>query len=117
MEHHNNNSIIVFGINGTSADRYKVERLKWKYVSILGYLPSNCSVKSCNGKYGATAHVMLDDGRRSNNWFLVPQCKSCNHCSRNSQRMPLRANAALIELSAVRNVLPANATKARNKFK
>ena len=67
-------------------------------------MPNGCAVLKCDGAFEATAHVMLDDGRRSDEWFLVPQCKFCNNHSRNGERMDLRVNAKLIRLADVREV-------------
>jgi hypothetical protein len=102
--YNNNNSILVFGIEGTSADQYKVRYLKWKFVYLYGRLPESCAVKGCHGSFDATAHVMLDDGRRGNSWYLVPQCSFCNNHSRNGERVALRSNAVLISLADVRGV-------------
>ncbi len=114
--YHNNNSIIVFGVNGTSADRYNISMLKWRYVAVLGRLPTSCAVKGCNGRYEATAHVMLDDGRRSDNWFLVPQCSYHNNHLRNGERVALRKNAALISVAQVRAVPDDVARRVPNNF-
>ena len=118
MNRNNNNSIIVFGVNGTSADRYSVRYLKWKFISLYGRLPTSCSVLNCrgSGNFEATAHVMLDDGRRSDDWYLVPQCKYCNNHSRNGERMALRVNAVLIKLSDVRLVDDATALNIKRRF-
>jgi hypothetical protein len=104
MDRNNNNSIVVKGINGTSADRYHVRYLKWKFVFLYGRLPSSCAVVGCQRPFQATAHVLLDDGRRSDDWFLVPQCASHNNHSRNGECVFLRANAKLISLSQVRAI-------------
>ena len=116
MNRHNNNSIIVKGINGTSADRYNVPNLKWRFVSLYGRLPTECAVIGCRNPFQATAHVLLDDGRRSDNWFLVPQCKYHNHHSRNGENMPLRVNAVLIPLSEVRVIPNCDPLEAKERF-
>ena len=100
----NNNSLIVFGINGTSAERYHVDQLQWKFCYLYGSLPTSCAVQAgvnpkCNGQYQVAAHVGLDDSRRTDGeWYLVPQCKSCNNHTRNGIRMALRKNAKYIAL-------------------
>jgi len=119
MDFTHNNSLVVAGINGTSADRYKIEELKWKYVRCLGRLPIFCAVKGCDGIkhpniYTATAHVRKTDGRRSNNWYLVHQCSTHNSHSRNGMNVPLRKNAKLIPLSDIQDV---SLTKARETKK
>jgi hypothetical protein len=108
---------VVFGLNGTSDDRFEIDMLKWKYVTLLGRLPTSCSVVQCDGPFHATAHVKLDDGRRSNVWFLVPQCKLCNNHSRNGCRMALRKNAALVSVHDVRQVQDSAARETKSHFK
>eukprot|EP01031_Cornospumella_fuschlensis_P034609 gene34609-41908_t len=54
MDYHNNNSVIVFGINGTSADRYEVamgnmklpHMLPWMTADVpeIGFLSPNARV-------------------------------------------------------------------------
>lgn len=117
MDYNNNNSIIVFGIDGSSIDRYTVPNLKWKFVYLYGRLPSSCAVKGCGGCFEATAHVMLDDGRRSDNWFLVPQCAQHNNHTRNGVRVALRSNARLISLREVREVDEATARRVKERFR
>lgn len=116
MNRNNNNSIVVKGINGTSADRYRVRYLKWKFICLYSRMPSKCAVLGCSNPFQATAHVLLDDGRRSDNWFLVPQCSYHNNHTRNGEIVYLRGNAVLIRLSDVRSVDDRSARDCKERF-
>jgi phosphoribosylformylglycinamidine (FGAM) synthase-like enzyme len=97
MSFHNNNSIMVANIGGTSSDRYSIDRLYQKYLAEGGTSSSTCQVKGCDRPASATAHVRLVDGRRSNDWFLTRTCASHNHPS-NTDPYPLRINAKLVRV-------------------
>jgi 5-methylcytosine-specific restriction endonuclease McrA len=56
-------------------------------------------VKGCGKKAIDTAHVIRTDGRRSNEWYLVRTCRSCNH---NPDPFPLRSNAVMISVNEIR---------------
>jgi hypothetical protein len=78
----------VQNINGTGSAKnpeYKIPRLKEKYVAMSGYTGDRCSAidgaEECPGSYQATAHVMINDGKKGgggNTWWLVPTCAHHN---------------------------------------
>jgi hypothetical protein len=74
----------VQNINGTGSahnPEYKIPRLKEKYIALSGYSRDRCSAEGCGGSYQATAHVMINDGKKGgggNSWWLVPACAHHN---------------------------------------
>ncbi|MDG2454227.1 MAG: hypothetical protein P8N47_00330 [Bacteroidia bacterium] len=72
-----------------------VKNLKWGpsgprplpqgYKSWLAYWVKNyggvatiCTNKECTNRATVGGHVMPVDGKRSNNWFIIPLCDDCN---------------------------------------
>lgn len=73
----------------------KVKNLKWGpsgprplpqgHKSWLAYWTANygrsvsvCKNKDCDNTPSDGGHVMPLDGKRSNNWYIVPLCDECN---------------------------------------
>jgi hypothetical protein len=73
----------------------KVKNLKWGpsgprplpngHKSWLDYWSTNygrtvrvCKNKDCDNESSVGGHVMTPDGKRSNNWYIIPLCDSCN---------------------------------------
>lgn len=48
------------------------------WVKKYGGVATVCTNKSCNNKAIVGGHVMPKDGKRSNNWFIIPLCDDCN---------------------------------------
>lgn len=92
-----NDSIIVKNVNGTSADRYKIDGLHKKFISAGGTSSATCQVKGCSNPGSATAHVIKTDGRRDGDWWLCWVCAAHNHPT-NTDPYPLRKNAKLISV-------------------
>lgn len=90
-----NDSIIVKNISGTSAERYRIDRLYDKYLESGGTDSPTCQRKGCKSPATATAHVRKTDGRRDDLWWLTRLCASCNSWA-NDDEMALRKNAKLI---------------------
>jgi len=71
-------------INGTGSKdnpQYKIPRLKEKYEKVTGSQRHTCCVAGCSRPYQATAHVMINDGRKgggTNKWWVVPTCAHHN---------------------------------------
>jgi hypothetical protein len=101
MDYNNNDSILVKNLNGTSADRYKIDGLHKKFMAAGGTSSDNCQVKGCSNPGQATAHVKMVDGRRSDDWLLTWVCASHNHHT-NEEPYALRKNAKLVSVREVR---------------
>jgi hypothetical protein len=97
MAYNNNNSVMVKNINGTSKDRYVIENLHKKFIDAGGTSRQYCQVKGCDDLGRATAHVLLCDGRRSNDWFTCWVCARHNN-PHFTDPYPLRKNARLVSV-------------------
>ena len=106
-----NTSTQIQHLNGTgSNDRYKINQLKQKYLELSGTTRNSCCVAGCpnknlDGENWATAHVQINDGRKNrgtNEWWLVPTCKSCNN--QHGKTQVVCANTVFVKVSAVRDL-------------
>jgi hypothetical protein len=81
-------STMVKNVNGTSADRYKIDKLYQQYLDSGAHDPANCQVKGCSKPASATAHVIRAGQNVSKRWMLTRLCAEHNHHS-NKSEMPL----------------------------
>lgn len=84
-------------MNGSSAPRYRIDRLRQKFIDEGGVDSLNCQVKGCHNPGAATAHVIKTDGRSNNDWMLCWVCAAHNN-HHNEEPYALRANAHLIRV-------------------
>ena len=93
----------VRNINGTSQERYSNSGSKdgsswlniWRRET--GSDRSTCSVLGCSNRDILGGHVMVVDGRSSNEWFLVPICHAHNHHT-NEDEMFIDSRVTLVSV-------------------
>ena len=65
----------------TDGNPYKINNLKQKYQKLSGSQRTTCCAEGCGKPYTATAHVLINDGKKGgggNKWWLVPTCGTHN---------------------------------------
>jgi hypothetical protein len=89
---------------------YKIRKLKEKYLTFCKcevkefVAPTTCAAEDCTGPYNATAHVMINDGKKgggTNKWWLVP---TCTHHNLHVKTFEARAGVVFVAVSAVRKM-------------
>ena len=93
-------STMVQNINGTSKERYKIDKLYQKYLDEGGAPVLKCQVKECKDDASKTAHVQVKDGSGDMTWYLCRVC-ACHNNTAFTQPYPLRVNAKLITVREV----------------
>ena len=69
----------------TNGNPYQIPKLKQKYQELSGSRRSSCVAEGCGEDYTATAHVLINDGKKGgggNKWWLIPLCAFHNSPSR-----------------------------------
>jgi hypothetical protein len=94
-------------INGTSKVRYQLPQLKQAYQAISGSTRETCTAEGCSGPYQATAHVLINDGKKGGgvgaSWWLVPCCTAHNLSA--NQLMECNPSTVFVAVEEVRSYL------------
>jgi hypothetical protein len=78
MPNHNTH-YIVKNINHTSGRSCNCKSWLEHWYRGTGQSRTTCCVIPCSKKAEVGAHVLLTDGRRTGQWWIVPMCKEHNH--------------------------------------
>lgn len=83
---------------------YVIANLKQKYIQLSGTQRTTCCAAGCSSPWQATAHVMINDGRKGgggNRWWLVPACTFHN---RSTPVFEVTPNTVFVSVEAVRKM-------------
>lgn len=100
-----NNCLITRNLKGTTNYKLSGEKVKrrrcrcgswiehWR--KFTGGKRVTCAVIGCNNLAKCGAHVVSTDGRRDQQWWIVPVCSNCNHY-RNIKEMKIDRRSWLV---------------------